>query len=122
MYKEIFSFITEPLGLPINIFWEYIILAVEAFVAYIASYKFIGSLYRKRIIYGKEQGKAAHWIVRLIIFVALWATTYGTITLGRIIINYPVISALVFIGIIFFVIMSIMIFKKLKNKQVKNVC
>jgi len=122
MYKEIFSLITEPLGLPINMFWEYIILAVEAFVAYAVSYKIIGLLYRKRVISGREQGKAAHWIVRLIIFVTLWAITYGVITLGRIIIDYPIISVLVFIGIILFVIMSIVIFKKFKNKQVIGDC
>lgn len=47
--REIFSFIfgkfTDPLGLPIEWYWEWIILADIGFTAYIIAYKAVGNMY-----------------------------------------------------------------------------
>lgn len=70
MYNFIFTMLTDPLGLPISPLWEYAILAVLNLIAYkIAWDASPGGVF----------GSEIHWIVRLFVFVAIWAFTYGAI-------------------------------------------
>ena len=79
MFKLIFKFLTEPLGLPIEWYWEYIILAVVGFIAYIIAFRCVGSMYREGFIRNRDAGSFFHWLIRLIFFVIIWAVTYGVI-------------------------------------------
>lgn len=44
MFKFIFDLATEPLGLPIEWYYEWIILAVIGYIAYLIAYEKVGSL------------------------------------------------------------------------------
>ena len=79
MFKFIFDLLTDPLGLPIEWYWEYIILLVIGAVAYAVAYRCVGDMYSGGMIDGSTSGSFFHWLIRLILFVAMWAVTYGII-------------------------------------------
>ena len=79
MFEAIFEFLTEPLGLPIAWYWEYIILAVIGAIAYTISYNTVGDMYRSDFISGRTEGSFFHWLIRLFVFALIWAVTYGAI-------------------------------------------
>lgn len=79
MFKFIFEILTDPLGLPIEWYWEYLILAVIGAVAYTVAYRCVGDMYSDGMIDGSTSGSFFHWLIRLILFVILWAVTYGII-------------------------------------------
>ena len=77
--REVLSFLfdifTDPLGLPIAGYWEWIILAIIAFSAYAIAFRTVGDLYDGGMISGSAAGSILHWIIRLIVFVVIWAIT-----------------------------------------------
>lgn len=79
IFKFLFERATDPLGLPINAFYEYIILAVIGAVAYGIAYSKVGDMYHGSLISGKTEGSFFHWLIRLILFVGLWLLAYGAI-------------------------------------------
>ena len=87
--REVLSFlfdrITDPLGLPIAWYWEWIILAIITFAAYAIAFRAVGDLYDGGMISGSASGSILHWIIRLIVFVAIWAITYFVIWLAKLI-------------------------------------
>ncbi len=91
MWKVIFDFLTEPLGLPIEWYWEYAILAVVGFLAYIIAYRCVGKLYDSGDINGRGMGSFLHWLIRLILFAVIWAIVYGVIVIGKMIIAHWII-------------------------------
>lgn len=78
-FKFMFERLTDPLGLPINALYEYIILAVIGAVAYGIAYSKVGDMYHGGFISGRTEGSFFHWLIRLILFVGLWLLTYGAI-------------------------------------------
>ncbi len=104
MMREILSFtfgkLTDPLGLPIKWYWEWITLAAVGFIAYIIAYRAVGDLYCDGWIDGGTAGSVLHWIIRLIVFIVIWAITYGVIWLVRFIIAHMVIVLSVLGGVL----------------------
>lgn len=72
MLKFLFGILTDPLGLPIDAIWEYLILAVIGAIAFVIAWNASS---------GGDFGSLIHWVVRLIAFVVLWAIVYGIIAL-----------------------------------------
>ena len=56
MFKFIFDLATEPLGLPIEWYYEWIILGIIGYIAYLTAYDKVGSLYRGDFISGRTAG------------------------------------------------------------------
>lgn len=79
IFKFLFERATDPLGLPINAFYEYIVLAVIDAIAYGIAYSKVGDMYHGGLISGRTEGSFFHWVIRLILFVGLWLLTYGAI-------------------------------------------
>lgn len=73
--KVIFEFFTSPLSLSIHWAWQYFILLGIGGIAFFIAYAFVGKLYDWDIIYSSKAGSIIHWIVRLLIFVGIWALT-----------------------------------------------
>ena len=90
--RELFSFIfdrlTDPLGLPIETWKEWIILGVIGVVAYNVAFQSVGNLYRSGSISGSAAGSFLHWTIRIGVFVAIWAVTYGVISVGKFVITH----------------------------------
>jgi len=91
MKKFLFNFITAPLGLPIDWYWEYLILAGVGVLAYGIAFSIVGIMYDKGLISGRGTGSVFHWLIRFVCFVFLWAFIYGIIKLVRWLIEYWVI-------------------------------
>ena len=70
MYKFIFEIIVDPLGLPISVIWEYIILLFLNEIAFQMAWNSSP---------GGKWGSEIHWAVRIPTFIFLWAITYGVI-------------------------------------------
>lgn len=83
MFKFIFDLLTDPLGLPIEWYWEYFVLLVIGAVAYAVAYRCVGDMYSGGMIDGSTSGSFFHWLIRLILFVILWAVTYGIIAVVK---------------------------------------
>ena len=79
IFKFLFERATDPLGLPINALYEYIILAVIGAVAYGLAYRKVGDMYHGGLISGRTEGSFFHWVIRAFLFVVLWLVTYGAI-------------------------------------------
>lgn len=90
MFKFIFDLITDPLGLPIEWYYEWIILLVIGGIAYRVAYYKVGVLYHTGSISGKSAGSFFHWIIRTGVFVAMWAISYGMIWIGKFVMAHKV--------------------------------
>lgn len=79
IFKFMFERLTDPLGLPINPIYEYVILAVIGLVAYGLAYRKVGDMYHGGLISGRTEGSFFHWVIRAFLFVMLWLVAYGAI-------------------------------------------
>ncbi len=80
IFKILFEIFTDPLGLPINPVYEYIILAVIGLIAYIMSYHIVGNLYHGGMIGGRMEGSLFHWSIRLFLFIVMWLVARAVIS------------------------------------------
>ena len=120
MFKNIFDLATEPLGLPIDWYYEWIILGVIGYVAYLIAYDKVGSLYHGDFISGRAAGSFFHWIIRTIYFIVMWAITYGVIWTGKFVMAHKIQVTIGICSIVTVVIaVKIFIWIKERNKLVK---
>lgn len=114
MFKFIFDLATEPLGLPIEWYYEWIILLVIGKIAYHVAYDKVGDLYHSGSISGRSEGSFVHWIIRIVVFVAFWAVTYGMIWTGKFVMAYKIQVAIGICSIVA-VVIAIKIFIWIKE-------
>lgn len=120
MFKFIFDLITEPLGLPIEWNYEWIILLVIGEIAYHVAYDKVGALYHSGSISGRAAGSFVHWIIRTVVFVAVWAVTYGVIWIGKFVMTHKIQVAIGICSIVAVVIaVKIFVWFKEQNELVK---
>lgn len=120
MFRFIFDLATEPLGLPIDWYYEWIILGVIGYIAYLIAYDKVGSLYHGDFISGRAAGSFFHWIIRTIYFIVMWAITYGVIWTGKFVMAHKRQVAIGICSIVAVVIaVKIFIWIKERNKLVK---
>lgn len=120
MFKFIFDRVTDPLGLPIEWYYEWFVLAIIGILAYKFAYKTVGVLYHDGSISGSVAGSFFHWVIRSIYFITVWAVTYGAIWVGKFVALHKVQIAMGMCGII-----TIMVVVKLliwyKERKIPNV-
>ncbi len=120
MFEFIFDLATEPLGLPIEWYYEWIILLVIGEIAYHVAYDKVGDLFHSGSISGRFAGSLFHWIIRTVVFVAIWAITYGVIWIGKFVMAHKIQVAIGICSIVAVVIaVKIFIWIKERNKMVK---
>ena len=120
MYKFIFDLATEPLGLPIDWYYEWIILGVIGYIAYLIAYDKVGSLYHGDFISGRAAGSFFHWIIRTIYFIVMWAITYGVIWIVKFVMAHKIQVAIGICSILAVVIaIKFFIWFKERNELVK---
>lgn len=76
IFKFVFEFITNPLGLPIKWYYEYIILIFVGKIAFRIAYNAVGSMYNIDFIDGKTSGSFIHWTIRIGVFIIIWGLLY----------------------------------------------
>ena len=79
VFSFLFDRLTDPLGLPIEAWKEWLILLVIGAVAYRIAFSVVGDMYRAGDIGTKTGGSFFHWLIRAVAFVVIWAVTYGVI-------------------------------------------
>ena len=90
MFKFIFDLATEPLGLPIEWYYEWIVLLVIGEIAHRVAYDKVDVLYHNGSISGRSAGSFFHWIIRTVVFGATWAITYGVIWIGKFVMAHKI--------------------------------
>ena len=120
MFKVIFEFLTDPLGLPIEWYWEYIILAAIGGIAYAIAYNTVGDMYRADFISGRTSGSFFHWLIRLFVFAVIWMVTYGVIWIVKLITaNWQMILMVsgITVGVIGLLALAIFVLRKVKKSK-----
>ena len=121
--KELFSFIidqiTDPLSLPINPLYEWVILGVIGLIAYVVAYNKVGDMYHSGMIHGSLLGSLSHWIIRLLTFIPLWFVTYWAIVIGQWIIANWIVVVSVLAGVTACVLACV-IYRHINNKKTRN--
>lgn len=79
MLKFFYTLLTNPLGLPIEPLWEYVILLVVGEIVHIIAWKASP---------GGSFGSLTYWVSKLIAYVVIWAVLYGLIALVRLIVAH----------------------------------
>ncbi len=98
--SELFNFLTFPLGLPIDPFWSYVIMLIVGEVAYRIAYNAVGKMYSGGEIHGSLSGSGWHWVIRVPVFLAIWAVLYGIISLIKLIIAYWQVALFITSGVL----------------------
>ena len=72
MLKLFYTLLTDPLGLPIEPLWEYVILLIVGEIVHEIAWNASP---------GGTFGSLIYWVTKLIAFVAIWAVLYAIIGL-----------------------------------------
>ena len=122
MLKFVFELAIEPLGLPIEWYWEWLVLSIIGCISYRVAFSKVGAMYRDKTIAGRGSGSIMHWIIRFICFVIIWAITYGSIWLVKVIIRYRKIILLSSLGIIIMTVLVKVLILFYRRRKEKNTC
>ena len=107
MFKLIFELLTDPLGLPINAVWEYLVLLIIGAISFSVGWE---------VSPGGRLGSVIHWCVRLIAFLVLWAITYGAISAFQWFIAHWLVRVAVLVVITVVIIAVILVRKRFSEK------
>lgn len=77
MLKFLYTIFTDPLGLPIDPVWEFVILLIVGEIVHEIAYW---------VSPGGTFGSLIYWITKLLVFVAIWAILYGIIAVIKFVI------------------------------------
>lgn len=108
MLKFIFELFTNPLSLPIEPFYEWLILLLVGEIAHELAYWLSPG--------GKEFGSIIYWTTKCVIFIAMWAVLYGLIRLIVFVKNNWIWVLSVSCGVAVLILSTIVISKYKKRK------
>lgn len=93
MLKFFYTLLTDPLGLPLEWFWEYIILTILGWVVHEIAWAASP---------GGRFGSLIYWSTKLLTFFGLWAVLYAVIVAGKYLIAHWVwfaVAAVVIVAV-----------------------
>lgn len=99
VFSFIFDRLTDPLGLPLEAWKEWLILLIIGAIAYRIALSVVGDMYSAGDISTKTGGSFFHWLIRAIVFVVMWAVTYGVIVAARFVAAHWIVMVSVFGGL-----------------------
>lgn len=83
----LFELITYPLSLPIDPFWEWIIMGIVATISFVIAYRSVHILKFEAGISNSGILSIIHWILRIVIYFGIWAILCGIIKIVQWVIN-----------------------------------
>lgn len=120
MFKFIFDLVTEPLGLPIEWYKEWIILAIIDRLGFSIAYEKVNGLYHSHMISGQMSGSFFHWVIRSFYFIVIWAITYCAIAVGKFVLENKVLTGVI-AGTVLLIIIAVKVFLwKQRNCEMKE--
>lgn len=106
MLKVLYEILVNPLGLPINPIWEYLIILLVGEIAHeLAFWNSPGGRF----------GSLIYWVLKFLFFVAAWAILYGIISAVKFAISNWIWFIIGGIVLLIVSIILIIIFKKRQN-------
>lgn len=118
----IFEYLTDSYSLFDNPIYNYIIMAIVGWVAYLIAYNVVGDLYCLHFIRGREIGSFLHWFIRLIVFVAIYYTVATAILICKWVMGVPTfvwwIVLAVIVGIDILIVGVGLILKRKENNLI----
>ena len=109
--KFLFDLLVDPLGLPIDIVYEYIILLILGEVAYQLAYEKTG-IWGRGLTSGEKS--IMHWVIRAVYYVVIWIVLRAFISLYDFAVNHKILSLV--IAYIAIIIVGIIAFAKYKRR------
>lgn len=107
MFKLLYMFLTDPLGLPIEPLWEYIILLIVGEIVHeIAFYVSPGGVF----------GSLIYWLTKIVAFIAIWAILYIIIAIVKFIIAHWIWFAIGG-GIVLVAIIGLILYNRADNNR-----
>lgn len=119
--KPIFEMITGEYVMFDNIIYNYIIMTVIGLFAFGIAWRCVEKLYDNNIISGKNLGSLIHWIIRVVVFVALFYIFNLLIWLTKFIYIHRQIICTIICSIVIHAIIIRIIYKIIKRKNNKNI-
>lgn len=107
MLKLFYTLLTDPLGLPIEPLWEYIILLIVGEVVHEIAFS---------ISPGGTFGSLIYWFSKVIVFVVIWAVLYAIIASIQFIIAHWIWFA-IGVGIVLVAIIGLIIYNRADNNR-----
>ena len=107
MFKLFYTLFTDPLGLPIEPLWEYIILLIVGEVVHEIAWN---------VSPGGTFGSLIYWVTKLIAFVAIWAVLYAVIAVIKFIIAHWIWFAIGG-GVLVAAAIGLLIYSKVSNRS-----
>ena len=107
MLKIFYTLLTDPLGLPVEPLWEYIILLV------------LGEIVHEIAFYvspGGRFGSLIYWVTKLVAFAAIWAVLYAIIVVIKFIIAHWIWFAIGG-GVLLAAAVGLIIYAKVSDKN-----
>lgn len=119
VWSFVFDKLTDPLDLPLPLWQQWLVLAVIGLIAYEVAFRAVGGMYHRGDISSGFAGSILHWTIRLLVFVAIWAITYGAIVVGRFIYAHWV-PILVAIGVLFAISIVVWIISRKRGSNASD--
>lgn len=117
--RELFSFIfdriTDPLGLPIEPWKEWIILLIIGAAAFRIAFRFVGDMYDFGAISGGFAGSFFHWLIRATVFIAIWAVTYAVIEATKFVIAHWIMILVTAICMLTCGVIGFIVYRRMKG-------
>lgn len=95
LFGLLFDRITDPLGLPIEPWQEWLVLLVVNEIAYRISLRRVGDMFDSGLISSGLAGSFFHWLIRLLAFVVTWLVISAAIQIVKFMTAYwiPILVA-----------------------------
>ena len=116
LFKLLYNLITEPLGLPIEWYWEWLILIILDQAAYLFAFEKVGQLYALHWISGRTSGSVSHWLIRLLFYLVLRAIICIVLLVDNFVKENP-IFAISIVGSIILIIVGARIIAWLHRRE-----
>lgn len=87
--KPLFDILTGDVVVMDNVLYNYLIMLAVGEIAFWFAFSLVGDAYDIGIINGKSAGSILHWIIRLVIYVAIAYLLRGGIWLYKFVIGVP---------------------------------
>ena len=107
MLKLFYTLLTDPLGLPIEPLWEYIILLIVGEIVHEIAWN---------VSPGGTFGSLIYWATKFIAFAAIWVVLYAIIAIIKFIIAHWIWFA-IGSGILIAVAIGLIIYSKVSDKN-----
>lgn len=121
MLKILFQYLTDSYALLENPVDNYIIMGVVGFIAFLIAYSIVGWFYGEHLISSSGAGSVLHWIIRLIVFLALYYVIATLLRVYKWIIELPVYIWWIALAVVITIVVGVLTIKVISHGKRKGV-